>query len=208
MEPHTSEQVTLSTSESLAQFLDVNCHRWNLHRSGSNLLNQLDNAVFPEELRDSVALERIALGFGFDGSTVKREWSATTDAGEEAGSVQISQFQPAAFDYFSQRFSQTTNPYLKARYGLILWNGPRPFKDQRRVQAAIDQLLIALPQADCTNRHGIAECCEVLRELCSLATSIRYREADVSAVVLERFTNTVSFELAGRSGLFRIITDY
>jgi hypothetical protein len=93
---------------------------------------------------------------------------------------------------------------------LLLWNTPRPYtyKYIRYPKAALDNLLSALAQTNCVGKEKRRDCIDLLRQACSVADTIKYRQEDVTAAVLDRFTNTVSFEREGRNHLFGIITDF
>ncbi|MBD2722196.1 hypothetical protein [Hymenobacter armeniacus] len=188
----------------LASFLDTNCHTWNAIHD-RDLTAELKEATAPSEIAPAVQYERIALGIWFKECTAEREFSATTTEGQTVGSPLPNDLGSDALSYYQQRFDQTTNPFLKARYGLILWNAPKPIKSGRYAIAALDSLLAALNQADCIS--GRRDCLDILRQACAISTRFRHREADTAAAALDRFTGAVPYEQEGRAHIFTLITE-
>lgn len=207
MESQPEEQITLNDQAELSSFLDTNYSGWNSNRHNRKVEADLEGASVPAELAKDVQLERVVLGFWFNGRTTIRELSATTTEGLEAGSSLLSQIKPAAFDYLVKRFEHTSNPYLKAHYGLILWNAPKGHKHIKYIHGAFDSLLEALTGADCSD-ETMRNCVAILRQICTIAADVKYRQEDVVTAVLERFNNDIPFERKGRNQLFTLITEH
>jgi len=200
MEPETP--ITLATEAELNTFLDTTCSYLVDNR---DLKARLKTAQISPELTGFVELEQVALDFWFDGCVAKREFSAITNTGEEVGSPLPSELKPGALDYFVQRFEQSTNPYLKARYGLLLWNAPSPYKRLQYLQGSLDSCLEALSKTVC-NGYGLNNCLDLLCHAYAVATTVSYRKADVITSIRDRFTNKISFERKGRNQLLNLIT--
>lgn len=197
-----SEHFTSLTD--VASFLDTNCHTWNsIH--DRDLAAELKVATAPTEIASAIQYEQIALGIWFRECSAEREFSATTIEGQTVGSPLPNELGSDALSYYQQRFDQTTNPLLKARYGLILWNAPKPIKSGRYATAALDSLLNALSQADCIG--GRRDCLDILRQACAISTRFRHREADTAAAVLDRFTGAIPYEQGGRARILALITE-
>jgi hypothetical protein len=196
---------TLASISDLAIFMDTNCK---FLLNDRDLKTNLDAANYAPELSEYINLEQIALGFWFEGCTAKRAWAVTNDAGEEEGSPLISQFKSAAFDYLGHRFEQSRNPLLKARYGLLLWNAPKPYKHIRYIQASLDCLLMALDQTDCTGIYWQQGCIAILNQACAVSTTAKYRKEETITAALDRFTNKTPFDRKGRSHLFKLLTEW
>jgi hypothetical protein len=199
-------RMNITTPEELAALLEEHCQSWT-HTHRSELLPLLEEATVPESLRDQRWLERTALGFWFKEGKAQREQEFTTDADEKVGSVQVEELLPAAFAYYQQRYEQSTNPYLKARYALVLWNAPKPNAYGRMGNLAQTHLLEALATADCTGRDNRMDCIRMLGTCCDLALLLRHRQPDTIQAVLDRFTGVVPFEAEGRIPLLRLIAD-
>ncbi|HEX8425110.1 DUF4209 domain-containing protein [Hymenobacter sp.] len=209
MDPQPITPTAFSTAADLAQFLDTNCHNWNPRTHDRALDAQLKAATFPAELAHLVQAELVALGVWFEGTTARREFEATTDQGETVGSPLPADLTPPPYDYYQQRFDQTPNLYLKARYGLLLWNAPAPYKRQDRPRASLDSLLTALSSADCTStKAGRRDCLDIIRQLCALATEFKYQHDAVRAAVLDRYAGRVPFERQSRPALLRFIAEH
>lgn len=206
MEATTPAPTThFASVDELASFMDTNCRNWNsIH--GRDLKTDLRHATAPEDVTPFVAHEIVAIGVWFDGCTIQREHVITID-GETSGSPLPNELEEGALKYYQQRFEQTSNPLLKARYGLILWNAPKPYKNGRSTQTALDGLLTALAQADCTDHKKSRDCIDIMRQACAITTNFRYREDDTATAVLDRFSGVISFERAGRNHIFKLITE-
>jgi hypothetical protein len=170
-----------------------------------DLTAELKEATAPAEIAPAVQYEQIALGIWFKECSAEREFSATTTEGQTVGSPLPNELGDDALSYYQQRFDQTSNPFLKARYGLILWNAPKPIKSGRYATAALDSLLDALNQADCIS--GRRDCLAILRQACAISTRFRHREADTASAALDRFTGAVPYEQEGRAHIFTLITE-
>ncbi|MGY3090849.1 hypothetical protein ACVWYF_003910 [Hymenobacter sp. UYAg731] len=97
---------------------------------------------------------------------------------------------------------------MRARYGLIIWNAPKPYKHIRYAQAALDNVLEALEIADCLDTAAPHNCLDMLRQSCAIAASIYYRTADTVETVIQRYTGTLPFEVGSRTSLLRLVTKY
>ena len=194
----------ITTPEELAALLEQNCQSWT-HTHRSELLPLLEEATVPELLLDQRGLERIALGFWFKEGKAQREQEFTTDTDEKVGSIRVEDLLPAAFAYYQQRYEQSTNVYLKARYALVLWNAPKPNSYARMGSLAHTHLLEALAIANCTGRDNRMDCIQMLGTCCDLALLLRHRQPDTLQAVLDRFTGAVPFEAEGRIPLLRLI---
>ncbi len=195
--------ITIASQDDLAFFLDTNCNALLDNRS---LMKSLETANYTPELAPVVNYELAGLGFWFDGCTAKREISATTITGEEMGSPLPSELKSTALEYFILRFEQTTNLYLKTRYGLVLWNTSKPYKHIKYIQGALDGSLDALAKANCTD-SGLNNCLELLWLSSAIATTIPHRKADVITAIRDRFTGSIPFEREGRNQLLHVITE-
>lgn len=191
----------------LAQFLDTNCRRLNPSGHDRDFIAQLRAATCEPEVKPSLEAELLALTVWFSAGKLNPEHGAVLD-GKAVRSELPSDLSVPPFEYYSQRFDQTTNHLLKARYALLLWNAPRPFKRKDGPQVAIDQLLLALPSTDCTTVSGSRDCRDILQQLCALSTEFKHQPEAVRAAVLDRYAGTIPFERKDRSALFRIITDH
>jgi hypothetical protein len=196
--------MTITTPEELADLLDQHCQSWT-HTHRSELLPLVEEATVPESLLDQQGLERLALGFWFKEGKAQREREYTTDTDEKVGSIRVEDLLPAAFAYYQQRYEQSTNVYLKARYALVLWNAPKPNTYARMGSLAHTHLLEALAIADCTGRDNRMDCIQMLATCCDLALLLRHRQPDTIQAVLDRFTGAVPFEADGRIPLLRLI---
>jgi hypothetical protein len=139
----------ITTPEELAGLLDRDCQSW-AHTHRSELLPLLEEATVPESLLDQLRWERIALGFWFKVGKAQREREHTTATKEKVGSIRVEELPSEAFAHYQQRYEQSANVYLKARYALVLWNAPKPNPYARMGAAAHTHLLEALAVADCT----------------------------------------------------------
>jgi hypothetical protein len=112
--------ISFATASDLADFLDTNCHDWNLRMRDRDLLSELEGAVFANELAPLIQAERVALSVWFKDCTAQREYSFNNIDGQTGGSPLPHELVQLPFDYYSQRQAQSPNPYLRARYGLLL----------------------------------------------------------------------------------------
>ena len=191
LEHESVESWSFSTAEDLAFYLDNNCKSWSTYSADFDLLQTLRAASVPAELASLVLAEQVALDLWFKECSCQRKLSMTDKEGESWGSTLPNELQPPAFDYYQQRLAQSTNPYLRARYGLILWNAPKPHKHIRYAQAALDNLLNALENADCIDTAILHNCLDILRQSCAIAASIHYRTTDTMEAVIQRFTEII-----------------
>lgn len=204
MEPQPEKQITLNNQAELAYFLDKNC---SVLMNARELRDRLKATNPSADLASTINLEDTVLGFWFQGCTIRREWSATTTEGLEIGSPIPNQMKPEALDYLVKRFEQTSNPYLKARYGLTLWNA-KGHKHIKYIHGAFNSLIEALKKAECSDEGGLRNCNNILRQMCAIAAGIKYKQEDAVSAVLERFSNNVPFDRKGRNQLFTIITQH
>ena len=208
LEHESVESWSFSTAEDLAFYLDNNCKSWSIYSADFDLLQTLRAASVPAELASLVLAEQVALDLWFKECSCQRKLSMTDKEGNSWGSTLPNELQPPAFDYYQQRLAQSTNPYLRARYGLVLWNAPKPHKHIRYAQAALDNLLNALENADCIDTAILHNCLDILRQSCAIAASIHYRTTDTMEAVIQRFTEILPFEVGSKISLLRLVTKY
>ncbi len=208
MHPAPEDPVLLSTPADLAHYLDTSCHNWSLYYAGQDLPSTLKATSYPTELAATVNAEEVALDVWFKDCTPERKCSLTNDDGQTWGSTLPHELTPLPYDYYQQRLEQSTNPYLRARYALLLWNAPKPYKHIRFAQAAIDNLFTALDTAGCLDAESSRNCIELLKQACDLIVTVRHREADAVSAVVGRFTGAIPFEHGNRTSLLRIITKH
>ncbi|UOQ76546.1 DUF4209 domain-containing protein [Hymenobacter sp. 5516J-16] len=197
-----------ATLTELAHFLDNNCEDWNLRMRDRDLLSVLETATVPAELLPNLQAEKVGLSVWFKGCTVQRESSYTDEVGQTWGSALPQELEPLPFSYYQQRLEHSTNPYLQARYALLLWNAPKPFRHIRYAQSALDHLLSVLVTHAASTREARRDCLDLLHQACALASTVRHREADTAAAVLERYSGTIPFERNSRPALLRLIAEY
>ena len=196
MEDEATPLVFSNPSE-LAEYVDAHWNHWNgIH--GRDFSRILRAATGPEEVESLLQAEAVALEAWFSATTIRRLFEATTADGQVSGSPLPQDLLGPPFDYYVQRFQQTTNHFLKARYALVLWNAPAPYKRQDYLTTALDSLLTVLPQIDCAGgKPSRRDCFDVIKQVCELAAELKYKyKADaVRAAVLDRYLGSIPIRL-------------
>lgn len=210
MEDQQPTPLNFDTPAELAEYVDAHCHHWN-GMYGRDLSRILRDATCPDEVKPVLQAEAVALEVWFNDTTIRRLFEATQADGQVTGSLLPQDIPEAPFDYYVQRFQQTDNLFLKARYGLVLWNAPAPYKRQDYLMAALDSLLAVLTQIDCAgNKPSRRDCFDIIKQLCELAAALKYKyQADaVRATVLDRYMGRIPIEAQSHSILLRNINEH
>lgn len=210
MEDSHSTPLNFNSPVELAQYVDEHCQHWN-GIYGRDFSSILRAATGPNEVKPLLQAEYVALEAWFSATAIRRLFEVTQPDGQVGGSPLPQDLPEAPFDYYLQRLQQTNNLFLKARYALVLWNAPAPFKRHDHLKTALDSLLLALEQADCTDsKTGQRDCYDIIRQICALAAELKYKHQPyaVRAAVLDRYTGSIPTEVHSRSVLLRIINEH
>ncbi|GAA3932543.1 DUF4209 domain-containing protein [Hymenobacter algoricola] len=210
MEDSQSTPLTFNTPIELAQYVDKHCQHWNgmYDRDFSSILRV---ATGPDEVKSLLQAESVALEAWFSATTMRRLFEVTQPDGQVGGSLLPQDLPEAPFDYYVQRLQQTDNLFLKARYALALWNAPAPYKRHDYLKTALDSLLLALAQADCTgSKVGRRDCYDIIRQICALAAELKYKHQTdaVQAAVLDRYTGSIPMEAHSHLVLLGLINEH
>ncbi|KAA9332077.1 DUF4209 domain-containing protein [Hymenobacter busanensis] len=199
----------IQSAGELGDYLDSCWATWNSSFSKLEVLRTISASISPEytELKDIVGLEHLLLGLYFDGSEVRSGVVATTTEGETVSSPGLENLNPRAFEYIEFRAASSTNHFLKARYALLLWNAPKPYKNGRFGKFAFDELLAALSIADCVG-EAQHDCVEALDTLCALSELFRHRPGEIVHELISRIDARSPFWLGGRVFLAQMVVKY
>jgi hypothetical protein len=198
-----------NTPEEISALMDENVRCWDTHAL-IELRDSLRSASGSPEVIGLAALEALALGYWFEQGETRPELSATRTNGEETHTPLVFELLPAAAEYFQQRFIQIANPFLKARYALLLWGLPKPNAYGRYGQEALHALLACLPLTDFASEEGsqIYEVQTLLKTLVDLALKLNQKREEVTTAVLDRLVGTEPAGWTVRARLCQMVAEY
>jgi hypothetical protein len=210
MNEQTERQLIFNDASELIKYLDTNIKHWNPCTHDRGVCAALRSATSSADAQNLLHAEILGFEVWFEDTVMKRR-GFTTNTDQTINAPWPLDLATPPFAYYLQRFQETPNPFLKARYGLLLWNSPAPYKRQDYLQGSLDGLLTALSQADCIGtQSGRRDCLDMIKQLCEVAATLKYkhRADDVRAAVLGRYKGVLPVEQQSRPALLRIINDH
>jgi hypothetical protein len=126
-------------------------------------------------------LESKVMSSKLEGSQLKPKYVECND-GNEFSWPDLSQLTESDYTYLQKRATTSPNPYLRLKYNLALWNGPKHLKRKEQAKEAIDALIILLNSYQPTH-DPVRIALDYLRCSASLCEQIRdYRSQEITDI--------------------------
>jgi Domain of unknown function (DUF4209) len=164
-----------------------------LHTISRRLSPQNIEGISDED-REKVVLEYEGLSFCISEGELRPIFSQSSADGILVHSFpNFVKFNKSTNDYYSERANRTSNVYLRAKYYVILWNAPKPFKRMENGKNSVDTLLSILVGELGIGRQNWLDSLTIFELAANISAQVELHQADKIREVAQHLL-TLKFE--------------